>query len=454
MMRIKRLLMCFLVLLQVCSVGAWALERDMPVSGSAGDGLLWRIRGSRLVISGTGVMEHYEPGKAPWYAARDAITTIAIGGGVTDLGEHGFDGLQQVSRIIFLGKCPQMAENTFSGITAQASYGASQEGWTEETMADYGGTLTWSCPCDHVYTQSVTASTCTERGYTTHLCKKCGESYVDGYREPLGHELTGWRNQGGYQGEIRSVSHRGSSLAPENTLAAYEVAKKQGYLYVETDVQFTRDGVPVLIHDNTVNRTSNGTGAVADYTYEELKGLDFGSWVSERYAGTIIPTFEEFLQLCSQLGLKPYVELKQGVAGEHLPELVRLTRLYAMEQEVTWISFDGTLLQTLGQLSPGARLGYLVSRLDEEQIALAESLKQYGGGVFLDCSYAALTEHWIQRMKEQEIPLEVWTVDDESWIAGMDPYISGITSNDTGISPDTAGEERHCLWCEYEETRN
>lgn len=453
-MKIKRLLLCFLALLQIFSLGAWALERDMPISGSAGKGLLWRIRGNRLVISGTGAMEHYESGKAPWYEARDTITTIAIGGGVTDLGEHGFDGLSGVTRIIFLGNCPQIAENAFSGITAQANYGESQEGWNQETIRDYGGTLTWSCPCDHVYTQSVTASTCTERGFTTHLCKKCGESYVDSYREPLGHELTGWRNQGGYQAEIRSVCHRGSNLAPENTLAAYEVAKKQGYVYVETDVQFTKDGVPVLIHDSTVDRTSNGTGKVSDFTYEELKKLDFGSWVSDRYAGTIIPTFEEFLQLCSQLGLKPYVELKTGIEAEKVPELVKLIQRYGMEQDVTFISFDYQLLEAAGQQLPGVRLGYLVTALGESQISLAQGLKQYGGAVFLDCSYGALTADGIQRAKDQEIPLEVWTVDDENWISGMDSYISGITSDSTGILAAAAGEERHCLWCEYEETRN
>lgn len=308
--------------------------------------------------------------------------------------------------------------------------------------------------CEHQYKNIVTPPTCTTRGRTLHICEKCGNSYVSDYREPLTHEMTEWVPIEGYQGNVRSVCHRGSSLAPENTLAAFELAKKQGYTYVETDVQFTKDDIPVLIHDSTVDRTSNGTGKVGDFTYEELTKLDFGSWKGENYTGTIIPTFEEFLQLVSQLHMKPYVELKTGMDPAKVPVLTELVKRYGMEHEVTFISFDYQLLDALGKELPGVRLGWLLTELNENSIELGKKLEQYGGTVFLDCSYGILTESWIVRLQETELPVEVWTVNDESWITQMDPYISGITSDQLGVvqeQPETW--VRSCRWCDYQETK-
>ena len=99
--------------------------------------------------------------------------------------------------------------------------------------------------------------------------------------------------------EIKAVAHRGySTEAPENTLPAFRLAKENGFDYVECDVVFTSDNVPVLLHDSSIDRTSNGEGKISSLTYEEVSQYDFGSWFSEEYAGVKIPTFDEFLKLC------------------------------------------------------------------------------------------------------------------------------------------------------------
>ena len=109
---------------------------------------------------------------------------------------------------------------------------------------------------------------------------------------------------------IRAVNHRGyCTEAPENTLSAFRLSKKMGFRYVECDVSFTSDTVPVLLHDSTVDRTSNGSGNISAMTLEQVKALDFGSWKSAEYAGEKIPTFEEFMLLCKQIGLHPYIEI-------------------------------------------------------------------------------------------------------------------------------------------------
>jgi glycerophosphoryl diester phosphodiesterase len=90
---------------------------------------------------------------------------------------------------------------------------------------------------------------------------------------------------------LRVWAHRGgSSAAPENTAASDEVARRAGVEWIETDVQPTKDGVPVVLHDATVDRTTNGTGAIRSLTAAEVAELDAGSWFSPAYAGQRVPT--------------------------------------------------------------------------------------------------------------------------------------------------------------------
>jgi hypothetical protein len=111
-----------------------------------------------------------------------------------------------------------------------------------------------------------------------------------------------------YNTNVNSVNHRGyNTIAPENTLPAYQLSRKMGFTMVECDVQFTSDDVAVLLHDATIDRTSNGTGNINDLTWAEVQQYDFGSWKSADYTGTRIPSFAEFIQLCKYLGLKAYV---------------------------------------------------------------------------------------------------------------------------------------------------
>ena len=108
-------------------------------------------------------------------------------------------------------------------------------------------------------------------------------------------------------------AHRGASgYAPENTLEAFRLAMEQGADGIELDVHLTKDGEVVVIHDETLDRTSDGQGKVRDYTLEELKKFSFHNHI-EKYKGVQIPTLKEVLDLVENSSMKVNIELKTGI---------------------------------------------------------------------------------------------------------------------------------------------
>ena len=113
------------------------------------------------------------------------------------------------------------------------------------------------------------------------------------------------------------IAHRGApKLAPENTLASLKAAKEAGAAYVEFDVMLTKDGVPVIFHDKTLNRTTNGVGNLIDKTYDQLAKLDAGSWFDPKFCNEKIPTLEQYLQTAAALKLGVNIELKAAAKQE------------------------------------------------------------------------------------------------------------------------------------------
>ena len=132
----------------------------------------------------------------------------------------------------------------------------------------------------------------------------------------------------------RLILHRGASAyAPENTLEALHLAAQMGATWVETDVRDTADGELVMIHDDTVNRTTEGAGRVAQLSLNFIQDLDAGGWFSARYRGSCIPTLREYLTAAQDLDLGLVLELKDVAGWEE-----RLTNLVVVEVLRTWKS--------------------------------------------------------------------------------------------------------------------
>lgn len=235
-----------------------------------------------------------------------------------------------------------------------------------------------------------------------------------------------------YDKNVKSVAHRGfSTTAPENTLPAYKLARKNGFVYAEADVSFTSDSVAVLLHDSTIDRTSDGSGTLSAMTYEEVSQYDFGSWKSANYEGTKIPTFSEFIALCKNIGLHPYIELKSNGAytQEQIVSLVDIVKAHGMNEKVTWISFTLSFLEYVKAADSSARLGYLVNTISEAVVSDATGLKTNENSVFVDAKYSAVTDGLIALCVAADIPVELWTVNNTSIITDMNPYITGVTSD-------------------------
>lgn len=234
-----------------------------------------------------------------------------------------------------------------------------------------------------------------------------------------------------YDYTVKSINHRGYNIvAPENTLPAYILSKKMGFNYVETDIAFTSDGVPMLLHDSTIDRTSNGSGTLSQMTYSQVRQYDFGSWKSPEYAGTVIPTLAEFLDLCKSIMLHPYLELKTngGYTQAQIEQIVDLVNTYGMRGKVSYISFSSAYLGYVKSYDANARLGFINSP-SVSDVSVCNGLKTQSNDVFYDANYTGITQNICDVFMSEDVPIEVWTVNTESGILALNKYISGVTSD-------------------------
>lgn len=229
--------------------------------------------------------------------------------------------------------------------------------------------------------------------------------------------------------QVRWINHRGHGSAPENTLSAFRMSKRKGYRYVECDVRFTSDIVPVLIHDQSVTRTSDNSGLVGEYTYEQLRSFDFGRRKAARYKGERIPSFDSFLELCVRLGLHPYIDLKE-LDGQKAAILYEIAAKHGMVYRVSWIGPHETL-KLIKNLIPGARLGIIVKQSDPCELSrMVEMLRTASNNVFLDVQSRSIDVRLADWCRERGIQLEAWGVKDMSEAQRL------ISMGVTGITGD------------------
>jgi len=241
-----------------------------------------------------------------------------------------------------------------------------------------------------------------------------------------------------------NFAHRGASgYAPENTMAAFVKAVQLGANAIETDVQMTKDGQLVLIHDETLRRTAGIDGWVKDYTLAELKELDFGGWYGESYRDERIPTLGELLDFAKEHDLYLNVELKNGVVP--YPELelrtAELIRKAGMIDRVIISSFNHYSLVLMKQLAPDIQTAILYMEGLYEPWAYAKRV----GASALHPIYLAVTKEWVTQAREAGIRYHPFTVNGEAEMAallqaGVDGIITDYPDRLAKLLPAGSGQ--------------
>jgi glycerophosphoryl diester phosphodiesterase len=217
----------------------------------------------------------------------------------------------------------------------------------------------------------------------------------------------------GERKQVDNVAHRGATgYAPENTIAGFDLAVDMKADYIEIDVQRSKDGELVIIHDTTVDRTTDGTGKVGDLTLQQLQGLDAGSWKGESFTGESIPTFEEILdRYHGKVGILIELKAPELYPGieEQVAEALKERNLDQPQNEKIIIqSFNFESMKKTDKLLPKVPVGVLTSNRTH---TTAEALKEFSTyAEWFNPSYGIVTEEVVDQVHAQGMQIGSWTV--------------------------------------------
>ncbi|MBR3552666.1 MAG: hypothetical protein IKN72_04665 [Clostridia bacterium] len=229
-------------------------------------------------------------------------------------------------------------------------------------------------------------------------------------------------------GGMYAVAHRGySAVAPENTLPAFRLAGEYGFWGAECDISQTKDGVWVLMHDDTVDRMTDGTGLVSAFTYDEIAALtiDAGANV-QQFPNTKIPTLVEYLDVCRQYGLHPVIEIKSIVNEDSLPGLAAVLRAREEKDAFVIISFGREIVTGIKALLPEVPTYLLSNPGTAEDIDFCVE----NGIDGIDVSYLTPAQV-LQSAQTAGLKTMIWTVD--SMDVAESGYLQGVTDLTTNL---------------------
>lgn len=210
------------------------------------------------------------------------------------------------------------------------------------------------------------------------------------------------------------IGHRGAcGYAPENTLESIKTAAEMGIKWVELDVKLTKDSVPIIFHDDTLERTTNGYGPVCDMTYADIQSLEAGSWFADSFAGIRIPTLEEAIEVIDQHNLGLNLEIKP-CAGRELETaevaLDMLTRVWDDPHRLLISSFQHVSLEACLDMAPDFARGFLIDEPVQNWMELADYLAV--STINFNGSDPTLTREGVEAYMEFGKPLMAYTIND------------------------------------------
>ena len=241
-------------------------------------------------------------------------------------------------------------------------------------------------------------------------------------------ELLGQTRAAGDEAFI--ASHRGGgATAPENTLPAISAALAAGFDYVEVDVALTADRHPVLMHDATVDRTTDGHGSLSVLTLAQVQSLDAGSWFDPDYAGTRVPTFAEFLDVLSASGHRAIVELKGQWDAAAVESAVSEVTARNLERRVAVSSFDARTLAMAGTASTVLPRLFILRHLPPDVVRAATEASVRG--LIIDRRAVLERPEVVDELHAAGIRVVVYTLNsDTQWDEVTALGVDGIVTDD------------------------
>ncbi len=244
-----------------------------------------------------------------------------------------------------------------------------------------------------------------------------------------------------YFGGLRSAGeaafiagHRGDrSTGPENTMPALWAALDGTMDFVETDIQLTKDNVPVLMHDSFVNRTTNGNGRVSDFTLEEIRRLDAGAWYSPSFQGTRVPKLESLLSAlqvkhAEGSSKKALLELKGYWSLDNVTIVTDLVADYRVGGLVIMTSFDTMTIDNIGLADITLPRAIITRTLPNDPVAYADL---YGAIALIVNQSAVEKEPWaVDRMHRAGLGIILYTLNNKAaWERALDLGVDGIITD-------------------------
>ncbi len=228
------------------------------------------------------------------------------------------------------------------------------------------------------------------------------------------------------------IGHRGAcGYAPENTIVSIRTAADMGVEWVEMDVKLTRDQVPIIFHDDELDRTTNGHGLIKDHDWEDLKQLEAGSWFADSFTGISIPTLEEAVEEIINLGLGLNLEIKPCPGRERETAEVALdllSRIWDDHNKLLISSFQHVSLEVAHDLAEGWHRGLL---LDEEWPPNWVEIAKYLNVETININGNAVTREQVEDIIDLEKGILAYTINNpqrarllQSW--GVDGFFTDV----------------------------
>lgn len=223
--------------------------------------------------------------------------------------------------------------------------------------------------------------------------------------------------------------HRGASgYAPENTLVSYQKAAEMKADGIELDIQLSKDGEIVVCHDETIDRTSNGTGWVKDLTLAELRSYNYNRTHPE-YEHADIPTMREVFELVKPTGMVINIELKTGIVfyPDIEEKIIAMTKEYGMEDRVIYSSFNHYSAMKIHEIDPHAKVGFLYA---DGTIDFADYAHEHGADAIHPAVYNLQYEGLMEKCRQYGLEVNTWTANSEFEIGFcLKHHVHGIITN-------------------------